>query len=165
VYNAVHADNIANCAEVCDIYADIGSCDFYTYDTNGAIDENCKIYAFDETIPEFQAKCITIALPVGNSCVFYDDTCEVSDDCPACVACGTGTCGGYMESECELQGGTVETHPGVPFGTCQKLCKVDGASYLKWNRETQDCICLNEDKRLCKMQIVKQGTDVADCKA
>ena len=48
----------------------------------------------------------------------------------------------------KLNGNIVEIHDGVPFGICQRLCKLDGAAFLKWNRESENCECLDAGNRV-----------------
>jgi len=166
-FTSVHADNIGICEETCNIYAGIGSCDFYTYTSESAVDENCDIYTSTESQTDFQAGCNIVGKPIaGNdTCVSYEETCTVTPPCTFCTACGAGSCAGYMESNCQIKGGLLETLPVNNINTCNQLCNANGQSeFFVINREKNECECYDSTAiQNCKMAIVRQGTDINTC--
>jgi len=167
LFTAVHSETIEQCAETCAIYNGINSCDYYSYSSIQAIDENCELYAFDETLPEFQSGCNKVGVPSGTNCVFFEDTCTVVEPCKFCTACGGDFCTGYMETECDVKGTTLELFDAPLLETCQALCKVQGGVFLYWYREEGKCECYLDVTKTCNKQIVKYDSlmDLAQCKA
>jgi hypothetical protein len=165
-FTSIHADTIEICEETCNIYASIDSCDFYTYTTEGAVDENCDIFTSPQSQSEFQDGCNIIGLPIGDECVVYEETCDIVEPCTSCTACGAGTCAGYMESKCQITGKILETYP-AELNTCQALCSAQtDASFLVLNKEAEKCECYDTSVvKNCKMAIIQQGTDLTTCRA
>jgi len=166
-FTSIHADTFEICEETCNVYAGIDSCDYFTYTIEGAIDENCDIYTSSQTQSEFQAGCNIIGAQVNDAdrCIVYEDSCTAVPPCTECIACGSGSCAGYMESKCSFIGEVLESLE-ADLNRCQKLCQLQPkGAFVVMNIEENTCECYSDTAvKDCKMAIVQQGTVVDDCR-
>merc|ERR1712221_4601 len=123
----IHVTTWQECKAQCDLFASFGSCEWFLFDQQQGMDENCHLFSPSrESMTDYLHSCNIVMGPLRNvdgAC--FAGTCVDTDTvhCPGgCASCAGDKCEFYVESECSKKGDQTSFSDNIPSADfCETL--------------------------------------------
>merc|ERR1719430_1476269 len=154
----IHVTTWQECKAQCDLFASFGACEWFLFDQQQGMDENCHLFSPSrESMPDYLHTCNIVMAPLRNldgAC--FAASCSDTDTahCPGgCASCAGDDCEFYVETECSKNGEETSFQNNIPDAAfCATILTSQGSenlSYYTYNKRNKECTGYADGERNC----------------